>query len=131
MKLQDLVAVSGLPGLYRVIGNRSNGLIIEALDSGKRRFASSRKHRFSPLETISIFTPTDSIKLEEVFEKIHNNVDEVPLPQEGDSDDEYRDYFKTVLPEHDEQRVYPRDIKKVVKWYSFLRDQDLLSDEEE
>ena len=83
------------------------------------------------METISIFTPTDSIKLEEVFQRILEKSEEIPLPQPTDSEQQFRSYFKTVIPEHDEQRVYPRDIKKVVKWFLFLQQHDLLAQEEE
>lgn len=133
MSLEKVAAVSGLPGLYKVVGNRSNGLIIEDLDSGKRRFASARKHQFSPLETISIYTYTDSVPLDEVFQRIKKNLDAMPEPTA--SDDVLRSYFKEIIPDHDEYKVYPRDMKKVLKWYGFLSDRNLLvakkSEEEE
>ena len=56
MNLEKLVAVSGMSGLYRMAANRSNGLIIEDIKSGKRSFASARKHQFTPLESIAIYT---------------------------------------------------------------------------
>ena len=67
MSKKELIAISGVPGLYKMVGNRSNGLIVEDLDTGKRKFVSMRKHQFSPLETIAIFTYTDSIPLIEVI----------------------------------------------------------------
>jgi hypothetical protein len=69
MNLKDLIAVSGLPGLFKVAANRSNGLIIEEVDSGKKRFASVRKHQFTPLESIAIYTVEDSVELSKFLKK--------------------------------------------------------------
>lgn len=134
MNLKDIVAVSGLPGLYKMAGNRNNGLIIEEIDTGKRRFAPSRQHQFTPLESIGIFTTTeeDSIELGKVFDKIQENLEQHPLVESNASSDDLRAYFTAVLPEHDEDRVKISDIKKVIKWFQYLKERDLLvADEEE
>lgn len=134
MKIQELIAVSGLPGLYKMAASRANGLIVEDLDTGKRKFVSMRKHQFSPLETIAVFTMTDSVALTEVLQKIHALRDETPPVSHKSSNDELRNYFREVLPEHDEYRVFPKDIKKIIKWYNFLNDRNLFdqfTDEEE
>ncbi|NND31723.1 MAG: DUF5606 domain-containing protein [Saprospiraceae bacterium] len=128
MKLKDLIAVSGLPGLYKMAGTRPNGIIIEDLDTGKRKFVPSRKHQFSPLETISIFTTMDSEGLIEVLRKMHALKDDVPIIAAKSSNDELRAYFTQILPDHDDSRVFPRDIQKILKWYDFLVQRDLLSD---
>ena len=135
MKLQDLIAVSGLPGLYKMSGNRPNGLIVEDLDTGKRRFVPMRKHQFSPLETIAVFTMEDSVPLIEVLQKIKEKQAEIPPISPKASSDDLRAYFTAVMPNHDPYRVYPKDIKKIVKWFEFLDARDLFdqsaSDEEE
>jgi hypothetical protein len=133
MNLTDIVAVSGLPGLYKMAGNRNNGLIIEDLDSGKRKFAPMRQHQFTPLESIAIYTTTeeDSIELGKVFEKMLAALEEHPLVDANASSDELRAYFTAVFPEHDEDRVKAGDIKKVLKWFAFLKERDLLKMEEE
>lgn len=134
MKIQELIAVSGLPGLYKMAASRANGLIVEDLDSGKRKFVSMRKHQFSPLETIAVFTMTDSVALTEVLQKIHALREETPPVSHKSSNDDLRSYFREVLPEHDEYRVFPKDIKKIIKWYNFLNDRNLFeqfTDEEE
>ncbi len=134
MKIQELIAVSGLPGLYKMAASRANGLIVEDLDTGKRKFVSMRKHQFSPLETIAVFTMTDSVALTEVLQKIHALREETPPVSHKSSNDELRGYFREVLPEHDEYRVFPKDIKKIIKWYNFLNDRNLFeqfTDEEE
>ncbi|MFZ2899606.1 MAG: DUF5606 domain-containing protein [Saprospiraceae bacterium] len=133
MNLKDIVSVSGLSGLYKMAGNRSNGLIIEDLDTGKRKFAPARQHQFTPLESIAIFTTTeeDSIELGKVFDKMQAGAEAHPLVDANASSDELRAYFTAVFPEHDEDRVKIGDIKKVVKWFSFLKERDLLKMEEE
>ena len=79
MNLKDLVAVSGMPGIYRMAANRNNGLIIEDLDTGKRKFAPARKHQFTPLESIAIFTmEQDSIELGKVFQNMLDQLDDNP-----------------------------------------------------
>lgn len=132
MNLKDIVSVTGLSGLYKMAGNRSNGLIIEDLDTGKRRFAPARQHQFTPLESIAIFTTTeeDSIELGKVFEKLQSGLEAHPLPEINASSDELRSYFTAVFPEHDEDRVKIADIKKVVKWFAFLKERDLLKPDE-
>ncbi|MBX2815618.1 MAG: DUF5606 domain-containing protein [Saprospiraceae bacterium] len=132
-KLKDLMAVTGLPGLYRMVGNRPNGLIAEDLDTGKRRFLPMRKHQFSPLETIAIFTITDSIPLMEVLERMTQKENENPPVSAKSTNTELRAYFSTIVPDHDEYRVFPRDIAKIIKWHAFLQERNLLhfTDEEE
>jgi hypothetical protein len=60
MELENFVVVTGLSGVYKMAANRSNGLIVEDLDSGKKRFVSARQHQFTPLESIAIYTLNDS-----------------------------------------------------------------------
>jgi len=132
MNLKDIVSISGLPGLYRIAGNRNNGMIVEDLDSGKRSFVPARNHQFSPLESIAIFTTTeeDSVELGKVFDKIQEALDQRPLADANASPEAIRAWFNAVLPENDEERVKVSDIKKVVKWYQFLQERDLLVKEE-
>jgi len=133
-KLKELMSVSGLPGLYRMVANKSNGLIAEDLDTGKRKFLSLRKHQFSPLETIAIFTHLDSVPLMDVLQKMRAIQADIPPIKPNSSNDELRAYFLQVLPDHDDSRVFPRDIKKIIKWFTFLQERNLLndpSDEEE
>ncbi len=124
--LDDLIAVSGLPGLYKMVTNRPNGLIVEDIESGKRRFCSVRKHQFTPLGSIAIYTLTDTIPLKEVLIKMHEKKDEVPLPEDKTEKTELISYFSEITPHFDRERVYASDIKKLIKWYRFLDKYDLL-----
>lgn len=133
MKIDDYVAVSGLPGLYKMAANRSNGLIIEDLDTGKKRFASVRKHQFTPLESIVVFTidEDESAELKKVFTSILTQLADNPMPASNAKPAELREYFTKILPDHDQDQVHPSDIKKIMKWFQFLNDRGLLSLEEE
>jgi len=128
MNLKDFVAVSGLPGIFRMAANRNNGLIVADLDTGKRRFASSRKHQFTPLESIAIFTDDDdSVELGKVFKNMEDQAEDNPVPASNAKPQELREYFLDVMPNHDRDRVHISDIKKVVKWYAYLQERDLLN----
>ncbi len=133
MSLQTVLAVSGLPGLFRMIANRNNGLLVEDLVSKKVHFASARKHNFTPLETIAIYTIEDSTPLFEVFKKMKEEYENNPPVDSKASSTDLRTYFKTILPDYDEYKVSDKDIRKVIKWYDLLKDQNMLdfSEEEE
>lgn len=132
MNLENLIAVSGLPGLYRMAANRSNGLIIEDLKTGKRRFASSRKHQFTPLESIAIYTDDgDSTELKNVFRNMQQQMEDTPPVSPNASSDELHGYFADILPNYDRDRVFTGDIKKVVKWFNFLNETGALQETED
>ena len=133
MNLSNLVAVSGKPGIYRMSANRPNGLIVEDLDNGKKTFVSGRIHQFTPLESISIYTETEenTVELKDVFRKMLEQIESNPPIDVKASADATRAYFEDILPSFDRDRVYVSDIKKLVKWFSFLNDRNLLSLEDE
>lgn len=121
MKLDNIISVSGLPGLHKLIATRPNGLLIESFDNGKRQFVSVRKHQFTPLVSIGIYTYTDVAGLDDVLMKIDTTKDENPIPDVNDKADNLRAWFKTIVADHDEDRVHINDIRKVIKWYTFLK----------
>ena len=132
MNLDNLIAVNGLPGIYRMAANRSNGLIVEDLETGKRRFASSRKHQFTPLGSIAIFTSDgDSVELATVFRSMRDQYETLPPVDPNVNTEELFAYFTKILPNYDPERVYPGDVKKVIKWFNSLHSNGLLKDSEE
>ena len=134
MKLDDLVAVSGMSGIFRLAANRNNGLIIENLDSGKRRFASSRKHQFTPLASIAIFTYEDSTELKTVLRNMLEQVESNPAPKPSESSAVLHEYFRKILSDYDEDKVHTSDIKKLIKWFNYLNERkmiDMIDEEEE
>ena len=122
MSLEKLVVVGGISGVHRVAANRSNGLIIEDLDTGKKRFAPSRKHQFTPLESITIYTEDDDETLE---------LADTPLVAHNAANEDLKAYFAEIIPNYDRDRVYIGDMKKMVKWFKFLNDRSLITLEEE
>ncbi len=131
MNLENLIAVSGLPGLYRMAANRNNGLIIEDLKTGKRNFASSRKHQFTPLESIAIYTDDDdSTELKNVFQSMYTLLADTPPVSVNAPSEELHDYFSNVLPNYDRDRVFVGDIKKIIKWFNFLNESGAIQADE-
>lgn len=132
MNLKELVVVSGMPGVQRVVSTRNNGMMVADIDTGKVKFASVRKHQFSPLETISIFTDDeDSVELKKVFQNMLDQLSDNPLPDKKASSAALREYFTDILPNHDREQVHISDIKKIIRWFVFLQERDLLAVAEE
>ena len=131
MNLSKLLSVSGKPGLYRMINNKPSGLIIEPLGGGVREFAASRQHTFTPVESIAIFTDDgDSVPIRSVFEKMVEQLEDTPLPDAKASSETFREYLLDVLPNHDRERVYVSDIKKLVRWFEQLQSSGALTEED-
>jgi hypothetical protein len=129
MKLDNFVVVSGLPGVYRMAANRSNGLIVEDPLSGKRRFAPARRHQFTPLESVAIYTDDgDSAPLDIVFRNMRDQLDDNPPIDPSASADALYEYFADILPNYDRDQVHAGDIKKVIKWFVYLQEGGLLED---
>ncbi len=124
MKIKDLMSVSGLPGLYRLIATKQTGIVAESLEIGQKKFLSSRSYQFSPLESIAIYTDTDALPLEDVFSKMKDNP-----PAEGLAKSDLREYFFEVIPDHDQSKVYASDIKKIVAWFNYLNENGYLEEE--
>lgn len=131
MNIDDFISVTGKPGLFRLTANRGNGLILEEIDSGKSRFFSALRHQFTPLNSISIYTVRDTMPLENVFRNMLQQYEDNPPINVNSSNEELADYFMDILPDYDQDRVFTGDIKKVIKWFNFLNDRNLLSLEDD
>jgi hypothetical protein len=127
MSLKGIISISGQSGLFKVLTQTKSGFIVESLID-KRRVPVSSNHQISMLEDISIFTITDDIPLKDVFKRIKETENEHPVIPAKSDGPKLKEYFKKVLPDFDEERVYTSDIKKVINWYSFVK--DLLEDED-
>jgi hypothetical protein len=130
MDLSKIVSVSGMPGLYHVLGQRADGLIIASFDGTVKKFVASRNHMFTPLENITIYTMDDSEELKNVFMEMKKQESANPPIDPSSSGSDLRDYFNKILPDHDPEKVYNSDIKKIIKWYHELKDAGLLKEEE-
>jgi tRNA-dihydrouridine synthase len=121
MKLDNIISVSGISGLHKLLATRPNGLLIESFENAKRQFVSGRKHQFTPLVSIGIYTYTDVIGLDEVLKKLHETESSTPLPDPNDKAENLRTWFRGIVSDHDEDRVHINDIRKLIKWYLFLK----------
>lgn len=122
-----LVAITGLAGLHKLVANRSNGLIVEEVGTGKRHFAASRKHDFTPLGSIGIYTNNnDTVELAKVFRTMQELAGATPPPDKQADPEALRAYFEIILPDYDRDQVSVSDMRKVVKWYRILEDHDMI-----
>ena len=124
MKLDKVLSISGKPGLFELKAQTRNGFIAESILDGKK-MPVSMKNNVSILSEIAIYTYTEEIPLREVFQKILDKEEGKPSIDHKSSKNVLIDYFREILPEYDEDRVYPSDIKKVIQWYNLLISQDI------
>lgn len=128
--LKGILAISGQPGLFKVLTEGKNGVIVESLLTGKKQtaFASAK---MSTLEDIAIYTTSEDFPLKEVFRKINELASGGPAIAANSKPEDLKKYFEKVLPDYDRERVYVSDIKKVLTWYNILQERGLLDFSEE
>ncbi len=125
--LKGILSISGQPGLFKLVTETKNSIIVESLLTGKRIPAYSTS-KISTLSDISIFTETGEILLTELFLRILKS--EKTISPKA-SAEEIKAFFGEVLPEYDKDRVYVSDMKKIIQWYQLLSEQNLLVEPEE
>ena len=131
MDLSKIVSISGKSGLYAIKSQAIGRLIVESVADGKCSPAFARD-RMSSLEEISIFSTEEDRPLKEVFKMIHEKMgDKVDFDYKKASNEELREKFASVMPDYDEEAVYPSDMRKVFAWYQMLNDKGLLDFTEE
>ena len=116
--LARILSVSGQHGLFNYIAQARNGATVEAL-SDKRRTCFDMKSRITTLADISIYTSEGEMKLQEVFQKLHDTLGEADAPTSKASADELKALFLKAIPNYD--RFYVSHMKKVVDWYNELK----------
>jgi hypothetical protein len=117
MEYRRIVAVTGLPGLFEIVSSKTDGAIVRSLEDKSTKFVSSRIHNLSHLESIEVYTVRDNVNLIEIFNGMKASKE--PLP-DGKDNKLLKAYFEKVYPDLDFERVYPSDLKKMVKWYEVL-----------
>jgi len=119
---QTILAISGKPGLYKLISRGKNNLIVESLDETHRRMPAFATDRITSLADIAMFTETDDIPLMDVLENLKalEEGKKTSVDPKKASGKELQDYFTKVLPEWDRDRVHTSDIKKLISWYNIL-----------
>ncbi len=119
MSLEKVLSISGKPGLYKLKSQTRAGFLAESLIDGKTINVSGR-HNVSLLSEIAIYTLAEEVPLRKVFEKISEKEGGKETINHKVSKEELEEFFFGIMPDYDEDRVYPSDIKKVVQWYNML-----------
>lgn len=128
--LKGILAISGQSGLFKLVAEAKNNIIVESLDTGKRMPAYST-NKISALEDIAIYTDTADVPLKEVFQIIAEKENLGQAPDYKSNPNQLKSYFAEILPGYDRDRVYVSDIKKVIQWYNILQEKDMLDFSEE
>jgi hypothetical protein len=129
MSLSEIIAVSGMTGLYKTIAQSKNSVIVEAL-ADKRRMPIYASQKVNTLEAISVYCADKDIPLAEVFKKISEKENKGAAIDHKSDDAELKAYFEKVLPDYDKERVHISDIRKMMQWYNILQKADMLNFDE-
>lgn len=129
--LRPILSISGRPGLYRLVSQGKNMLIVESLKD-KRRFPAYSNDKVISLGDISIYTDNGDVALADVLEKVKEKNESKAVNVKGLGNDEaVREYFGEILPDFDRERVYTTDIKKLLNWYNALLEAGITDFKEE
>ncbi len=123
MDYSKIISVTGLGGLYELVTSKADGAVVRSLEDKSTKFVSSRVHNFTHLESIEIYTIKDNSVLADVFKEIKNSKE--ALPDAKADGKELKSYFEKVYPDLDFERVYTSDMKKIIKWYGILNDNNI------
>lgn len=125
--LKGILSISGYPGLFKMVTEAKNSVIVESLLTGKRMPAYSTS-KISALADISVFTENGEIQLKEVFKRLKESGKEISPKA---SSNEFKAFFEELVPEYDREKVYVSDMKKIIQWFQLLNEKDLLIETEE
>ena len=130
MEYTKLISITGMSGLFEVVGSKTDGAIVRSLEDNTTKFVSSRVHNFSHLESIEVYTEQENVNLVEIFLAMQNSAEKLPSEKDAKA---IKAYFKKVYPAMDFERVYDSDRKKMIKWFGILQEHKIeikLSEEE-
>lgn len=126
MSFQKILAISGKPGLYELKVQTRSGFVAESLIDGKKITVGLRSN-VSLLSEIAVYTYNEEVKLIDIFKTIAAKENGELTISNKESDDKLKSYFREILPEFDEDRVYTSDIKKIFNWYNILQPKGYVS----
>ena len=120
--LETILAISGKPGLYRLVNRGNRSLIVETLDAQKKRMPAFGTDKIISLADIAMYTDEEEVPLRQVLAnvKAKENAQTASLNYGKASKEELAEYMAQVLPNFDRDRVYSSDIKKLIQWYNLL-----------
>lgn len=119
------MAISGKPGLYKVLNTTQRAIVVESMGEGKRSAVPSSA-RVSSFEDISIFTYDEDLPLSEVLNTLHAHLKGGDAPNSKEPHDTLRSFVTEVVPDLDQERVYHSDLKKLCTWYNELNKLNVL-----
>ncbi|OCX51744.1 hypothetical protein BEL04_17175 [Mucilaginibacter sp. PPCGB 2223] len=127
MNLQGIVSVSGKPGLWKALAQNKTGFILESLDAQKTKLvANLSTAKLAALEEITIFSYDQDILLKDVLERMKSATN---IPDAKADGSKLRQFFREVAPDHDEEKVYASDMKKIITWFNILKELPLFNEE--
>jgi hypothetical protein len=128
MKLQGIISIAGRPGLFKIIAQGKNNVIVESMID-KKRFPAHASDKISALEDISVYTTDEDVKLSEVYSKMYDILGGKEALSHKEDPKKLREFVITFLPNYDSQRVYDSDVRKLFQWYNSLLSEGLLTPE--
>jgi len=120
MLFQEVIMITGQPGLFRALTMANNGMVVEDLDTKQRKRIPNSNSIGSLAEMSLYLQDEETIPLRELFVTMTNQAEVYPAPSAKASDEELRAYFEAVVPDYDRDRVYPSVMKKVLRWFHQL-----------
>jgi hypothetical protein len=122
MEYGKIISVTGLSGLFELVGSKKDGAIVKSLEDKSTKFVASRVHNFSHLESIEVYTIRENVNLVDIFNAMENSSEPLPSDKDGAA---VKGYFEQVYPDMDFERVYASDMKKMIRWYRLLKANDV------
>lgn len=119
---ETIIAVSGKPGLYKLVSRGNNNLIVETVDAAKKRLPIFSSDRVTSLRDTAMYTDSEDKPLMQILDDLYKKEDgkETSIDYKKASSAELREYFASFLPDFDRDRVHDSDIKKLLQWYNIL-----------
>ena len=120
--LETILAISGKPGLYRLVSHGNRSLVVESMDAAKKRMPVFGTDKVISLADIAMYTDAEEVPLRQVLNAVKEKEQGAAsaFPYKKASKDELSAYLAEVLPNFDRDRVYPSDVKKLIQFYNIL-----------
>lgn len=122
MEYNKLISVTGFSGLFELVTSKTDGAIVRSLEDNTTKFVSSRIHQFSHLESIEVYTTDENVNLADIFKAMDASTETLPSEKDNKA---VKSYFEKVFPSMDFERVYSSDMKKMVRWFGVIKQQNI------
>lgn len=126
MNLKEIMAIAGKPGLYKMVAQAKNGIIVESIIDQKR-FQAFSHDKISTLEEISIYTESGDVPLKEVLKTMFEKLEGKPTPEIKGDNNKIKQFFGEMLPQYDKSKVYVSHMQKIIGWYNTLTELGLIN----